>query len=479
MICDGSPVACIGREIINDETFPYWSKRCPGCYENCRDEAISFGLKTQKIGQLASADTLSKLREISQSIDIADITSYSYRGINVGTHTLSSAIRYYKGKITEIENNILREFFFSSMVIAEAAINKIETFQPAVILMSHGAYSTWGPALEAAMIRDVPIVKFGGAYRKQCMYYHKVKSNMTNFHFGYLSDAEWEKRLKTPFTSKEEKRLKKYLEERYVSGMHNFKDIKMSQTSEGKQALFNKLTLTDCKPVWCVFTPIGWDSSANLAQMAFRDFYEWTIETVKIISDIDSVQWLIKTHPAERMYATVDGIGELIRVNFPDLPANIKVIPSDTDINTYNLMRVITGGITCYGTVGLELATLGKPAIVAGDAYYSRRGFTYDALTVDEYKDLLKNVNNIPPSITMEQREKAIKFAYSYYIQRQLPLRMFIRDSDGNALCFDWDKIDSLIPGKDPVIDLICNRFFEGDDFILSDEGIREVVDKL
>jgi hypothetical protein len=345
--------------------------------------------------------------------------------------------------------------------------------------MTTGVYTLWGPALAIALKRGIPVIIVVGAYRKQCTYYCKIKNNYTSFHFGTLSDLEWENRLQAPIASHEEENLKEYLERRYVSNTGHFKDIKMSERFESKQDLFNRLNLTDSKPVWCIFTPLTWDYSADYGKMVYRDFNEWVIETVKAIIDIPGVQWLIKVHPAEKMYNTVEGIGELIRANFPDLPAHIKIIPPDTDINTYNLMNVITGGITCLGTVGLELAAMGKPVIVAADAYYGRKGFTYDALNADEYKDLLRRVHDIPPSLTPEQREKAVKFAYSYFIQRQLPLRMFIRDNDGNWLNFDWDKIDSLIPGNDPVLDLICNRFFEGEDFILGDEVIHQVVDTL
>ena len=473
VICDGSPVACIGRAITDKETLPEWPKRCPGCYEACREEATSFGLKTQNMGGLVSPDTLSKLREISQTIDPASISSFNYKEVDAGSHALSSVIRYYQGKINEFEESILREYLFSTLVTTEAAINKIDSFKPDVIHMSHGMYSLWGPALNIALKRGIPVIKYGGAYRKQCMYYQKIQNNITNFHSGVLSDHEWETRVSMPLLSREEEGVIEYLEERYASNSGRFKHLGFVPKSKSKQALFNRLNLTDDKPAWCIFTHLTWDASVNSTKMAYRDYSEWVIETVKVIKDIPDVQWLIKIHPAEKIFSTVDGVEKLLGLEFTNLPSHIQVIPPDADINTYDIMNIVTGGITCHGTVGLELAVIGKPVIVAADAYYGQKGFTYDGLDADEYKNLLRRAAEIPPSLTPDQREKAIKFAYSYYIQRQLPLRMFEIGVDGSWLYFDWDKIESLIPGHDPVLDLICNRFFDGDDFIMDEDTIE------
>ena len=56
----------------------------------------------------------------------------------------------------------------------------------------------------------------------------------------------------------------------------------------------------------------------------------------------------------------LDSINEL------DLPENIKIIPPSEKINPYYFHRLIDGGVTCFGTSGLEIALAGKPVILVG-----------------------------------------------------------------------------------------------------------------
>jgi len=220
-------------------------------------------------------------------------------------------------------------------------------------------------------------------------------------------------------------------------------------------------------------TNLGWDASLDVAPMAFQTPNDWLVETIKAIIEVSQVQWLIKIHPAEASSSTVQGAMDVIRQHFPDIPQEIKILPPDTDISTYDIYQVIDGEVTCLGnTSGMEMAMLGKPVIDAGQSIYAQRGFSYDGLVPAEYLKYIKMVPDIP-LLSEGQRKDALKLAYSYFIQRQIPLRMF-KIADSHFHSFDWGKVESLLPGRDMVMDMICQQFFQGDDFILDDETIRE-----
>ena len=216
----------------------------------------------------------------------------------------------------------------------------------------------------------------------------------------------------------------------------------------------------------------------DMEQVAFYGYREWTEETLKTIADIPDVQWIIRIHPMEKWGDNTGWVEQTINNMFPNLPAHIKVVPPGANINTYDIFDIITGAVTCEGTVGLEVPVIvGKPVIVAANGYYSGKGFTYDGMTPNEYRDLLRKTLEIPPFLTPEQKEKARKFAYSYFIQRQIPLTIFKTGSNGRPVAFDWSKVESLLPGGDPVVDMICERFFEGEDFILPEDIVNSMYD--
>ncbi|MEO6693838.1 MAG: hypothetical protein ABIY50_03335, partial [Ignavibacteria bacterium] len=50
-----------------------------------------------------------------------------------------------------------------------------------------------------------------------------------------------------------------------------------------------------------------------------------------------------------------------------------------------------------------------------------------------------------------------------------------INKSEGHFGNIDMEKIDQLLPGKDLIMDLICESIIEGKDVVLSDEMIKQV----
>ena len=75
-----------------------------------------------------------------------------------------------------------------------------------------------------------------------------------------------------------------------------------------------------------------------------------------------------------------------INSKFISLPKNIKIIPPNTKISPYSLFPFIDVGIVYNGTVGLEMSTQGIPVVVAGNAHYGKKAFTYDISTKKDRK---------------------------------------------------------------------------------------------
>lgn len=472
VICDGTPVACNARSVTNSESFSDWGEKCLFCYKACENEAKGFNIKTCSLGKLLTSEKLIEFEKLSQTIKIEDINDYKYKGINLGKYTLSALSRYYKGKIIEFEESLLRKYFFSTLVIAESSIRKIESFKPDVIYLSHAIYNTWGPAFKVAMQKGIPVVKLGGGYQRAFTYFRKIVGG-DNVHQGLISDSGWEDRKVKSLSRKENEILDNYFKDRYIKKKNS--DIPMlEKPNDDINDVLSKFNITNSKPIWCIFTNVAWDASIDVAPMAFKSPSDWLVETIKTIIEISDIQWLIKIHPTEATSETVQGAQDIIKNNFKTLPSNIQIISPLANVSPYDIYRIIKGGITCFGnTSGLELAMLGKPMIVAGESIYAKKGFTYDGLTPAKYLNYLKKVPNIP-LLTEKQKGDARKLAFSYFIQRQIPLRMFNIENN-HFHSFNWGKVELLLPGKDLVMDMVCERFFKGEDFILSDEIVDEL----
>ena len=121
-----------------------------------------------------------------------------------------------------------------------------------------------------------------------------------------------------------------------------------------------------------------------------------------------------------------------------------------------------------YGTAGLELALMGKPVILGGEAHYGGLGFTHEGLTPITYREFLRKAARLGP-LTEEQRQDVRKYAYSHFVQRQIPLEI-VHDPRTEWWGLQHDKRHLLLPGSDPFIEFICDRLVDGRDFNMPEE---------
>jgi hypothetical protein len=215
--------------------------------------------------------------------------------------------------------------------------------------------------------------------------------------------------------------------------------------------------------VWAVLAHINWDSVSDYAPMAYPSFDDWMIDTIKTAIQVTDVQWLIKIHPIEAWDNPASGVQRLIEREFPNLPDHVRVIPAEEDVSPANMFELIDGGVTVYGTAGLELALMGKPVILGGEAHYGGLGFTHEGLTPITYREFLRKAAKLG-RLTDEQRADVRKYAYSHFVQRQVPLEI-VHDPGTEWWALQHEKRDLLLPGNDEFVQFICDCLVEGKDF--------------
>ena len=90
-------------------------------------------------------------------------------------------------------------------------------------------------------------------------------------------------------------------------------------------------------------------------------------------------------------------------------------------VNSYALAKQSNAAII-YGTkMGIELAYMGIPTIVAGELWARNKGFTLDASSREDYLALL---DRLPLSHELDEAvlERAAKYAFHFFFRRTIPL---------------------------------------------------------
>lgn len=472
IICNGPYRACIRREVTDNSPVHRWHETCHKCSALTSNILYAMGIPFSFNGDYVEPDSKSLIWQKVKRCQYDDLDHFHLQGINVGKNARSAIIRFLKGKKINGHEDVVKEFLFSAMFNTLASKAAIEKIKPSRIFMSHGIYADWGPALKNAISKEIPVVGWMASYKKASFYFRHLSDDI-HISIHNLSDAGWRSVANKDLDDSQQASLEQYLSDRYKDNS-SFDLKKLSAYSGNTELLYRKLDLIPEKPVWGILAHISWDAVADSAPMAHRSFDEWILDTVKEISKIKNVQWIIKIHPAETWDSTAQGVASLLNYHYPTLPDHVKILMPDINLNPLDFFHLIDGGITVYGTAGLELALMGKPVIVSGSAHYGGKGFTYDCLDPPAYRKLLHEAERLKP-ITSEQRQLAKKYAHAYFIQRQIPLPV-VNDPQSDWWRFQYDKKDMLLPGKDPFVDFICARILDGEDFIMK-EALVQLAD--
>jgi hypothetical protein len=462
VICDGALSGCIQRE-VDKEPLERWEMQCSGCVQGGVGALESVGLSYVGIGELVLPQQRKELREVCQLVPAEELNSYEYRGVQVGMFAEASTRRYLKGLSLEGYEQVFREYLYSALVCTEAARVSLSRLEPnRLFIQNHIFHVGWAPMFRIAMGAGLPVILWGGGlYKDGGIALRPAKdTQFRSLHF--MTDESWQQRAALPLTKEEHIALTAFLDDFYRK--QRASTIGQSQRYRSRKELLRRLNITDNKPIWCIFPPISWGELADFLINIYPDVISWVHDTIRVINEIQEVTWLIKIHPAESKKGAVCGMESLIRRAFPEVDWDKRIIPSKSDILLQDLFPILSGGVTIRGTSGLELAIQGLPVILAGQAHYGGKGFTYEPSSREEYVELLRNASRLGP-LSEEQRKLARQYAYSLFLQRKIPMNMGVGPYRFAPL--DFRKLDLLLPGHDTAMDMICDRIIDGGEFIL------------
>lgn len=191
------------------------------------------------------------------------------------------------------------------------------------------------------------------------------------------------------------------------------------------------------------------DANTTTSRSIYRDYYQWLVNTLDIIHNINNVNWLLRAHPGRAVYNEGDFIYEIFS-KYED-KNNIYVL--DDDISSDALYEIIDGAVTVLGTCGLEFSSFGIPVVCAGLSSYGGFGFTMEPLSEDEYIHCLSHMDEIVP-LSQEKIDLARKVSYAYFNLRK-PVDVFDEIFD-ESLKMNADKTNDF------VIERLNNLYEEG-----------------
>jgi len=477
LLCDEALPAC---QLCEPRIFPdaaSFTKHgprslCNICFRPAKEKYLDIGINARQYSQYLRKEDVDLAKELSITIPIGKIECFKVDSVAVGEHAKAGTLRFFaRGTISgdQASNEVYRRYFEAALLTHYAIRNLIEQEDIDIAVFHHGIYVPQGVIGETLRSKNVRVVNWNVAYRRNCFifshddtYHHTLMSESTH----HWDDMEW--------SNEHEQLIDDYLVSRRFGArdwIHFVGDPVLD-----KQRILERLGCDKDKPMVLCLSNVVWDAQLHYPQNAFENMIEWVLDTIKYFATRPDLQLVIRIHPAEIRGAvpTKQPLESEIREYFKELPDNVFIVPPDSNISSYVLAELCDSAII-YGTkMGVELTAMSIPVIVAGEAWIRNKGLTCDVMTKDEYHGILGKLP-FEQRLADEKTTKAKKYAYHFFFRRMIPVECFTIGSEFQPYYFEGSVTD-ILPGKDPGLDTICQGILEGTPFIYTSLQERRIA---
>ena len=478
LLCDRALPACLACESTwwpdGEHFVGHGPERtlCRSCFGPAAHMWSDLGLTVNLFGTYTTEADRNAAWHLANETAEQDLDGLEYLGVRVGMHARSGALRYFAIGNFDREPNALavRRRFLAAAIVATTALDRLfakEGYD--VCVAHHGIYVPQGLLIDLARKHHVRLVTWNIAYRTGSF----IFSHDDSYHFTLMDEptSVWEN---LPWNPALQHALDNYMTSRAAGTMDwvSYHD----GTGQSLADLKKQFGIDFDKPTIAAFTNVLWDAQVFYPSNAFPGMLDWLIETICYFAKRPDLQLVIRVHPAEIKNPTKSRemvVGELTRL-MPQLPPNVFVIPPTASANSYAIARAANAAII-YGTkMGVELAYMGVPTIVAGESWARNKGITLDVASREGYLALF---DRLPLAERLDARTKrrAERYAFHFFFRRTIPLEFLtVRKNAWPPFHLAVETLDTLRPGRSLGLDIICDGILKHDPFIYPAEVMIE-----
>ena len=482
LLCDRALPACLACEASwwpDEEHFLDFGPQqtlCGACFRPANHMWSDLGVDLKLIGTYVGDEDRASAWRLANATPERELDKVEYLGVRVGMHARAGALRYLAvGNFTHEPNALrVRRRFLAAALIATTALDRLfakEAYD--VCVAHHGLYVPQGLLVDLAHKHGVRLVTWNIAYRAGSF----IFSHDDTYHFTLMHEPTevWDA---LPWSSALQQALDAYMISRATGAMDwvSYHDGSGQSLEELKQ----EFGIDFAKPTVAAFTNVLWDAQVFYPSNAFPSMLDWLVETIAYCAKRPELQLVIRVHPAEvknpvKSRETV--VGALARL-VPVLPPNVFVIPATASANSYAIARASNAAII-YGTkMGVELAYMGVPTIVAGESWARNKGITLDAQSREGYFALLDRLP-LNEGLDAATKLRAARYAFHFFFRRTIPLEFLtVRKGAWPPFKLEIETIDALREGRSAGLDIICDGILKRASFVYPAETFIELGER-
>ena len=392
--------------------------------------------KIPSIGELLVSYSTFDIEVLDSEVQELINKQFIYNNIDLFEYIEASLVRFFLSapdkKLLEKEEDYDKALLFftkNALLSYKVAEASIDSYNPNLMITSHGIYSTWGVFMKKYLQKNIKVVSYGGnGYVVDAIDFGINDVAANKIDNGFFND--WVKSLDRKTTNKFINLADNTMKNRFSGKSADTGRIKNYVGNSQNQNIEKiKLLKRESKQVFAIFPNVMWDNATTFKEWntIFSSPIEWLIETVRYFMEQNDKVLVIRVHPAEYLWMEVRvSIKDILQEYFGNIifqNKNIIFIPPNEKILSYELFPLLNAGIVYNGTIGLELMYQNIPLIMGARTAYSYKNFTKDLKDKSEYFTAFENSNEI---LKKQQDGKLLLklFIYEYFYIHGVPLKI-------------------------------------------------------
>jgi hypothetical protein len=430
---------------------------CRRCQARATVSLDNLGFSRRWLGEFVSQARREEAAAWAERIPPAEMRTASFEEMPLGEWVQSSVVSYFRQYPPDMNNQrvvkVYRGFLLSAAIVAIGLKQYLQAGTVDSALLFNGRQSITRVALEIFQQRGIRVLT-----HERPEYIRGNLNVRPNAHCMNLQPFRelWNTWSQVPLDRKSlDATLKWLIQRRYGA---NLAWIPFNTSSVRDASIRARFNFSPHKCLWALFTSSTDEVAGDpLWQGPYESQAEWVGDVVQWVALREDVELVIKVHPNLGGNIYIGKAVDELRVYQQmkaALPANVRIVMPDDGVNAYSLADEADLGLTFGSTIGLEMAMLGKPVLLASRAIYEVGSQFLTLRSRESLPGLLER--SLQAVANRQIQSEAFRLAYYYIFAFEQPFPAVTVLGLFEAKSSYSDPLD-LADGKDCFLDRICN----------------------
>jgi hypothetical protein len=433
---------------------------CAGCLR--QSEATFSNSEVSEFDYKPNADLDKKL----DSLGLPQLMKFEYLGTPLGELVLPS-IRWILRRHHLLDDQYTRDLFKNYLKSAWSLAGQFEKLldesRPQALVVFNGMQYPEATARWLARRRGIRVVSHEVGMQPLSAYF--TDGDATAYDLDIPKDFQLD--------PAQNEKLDAYLTARFKGDFH-MAGVQFWPEMSQLSPEFLQLA-KEFKQVVPVFTNVIFDTSQPHANVIFEDMFTWLDDILSVAKDHPETLFVIRAHPDEARVgkASEESVAEWAQKRQLEIVPNLRFIPPQEFINSYDLIRMAKFVLIYNSTIGMEASILGAGVLSAGKARYTASDVVWFPQDKPAYfaqlEDLLQADHvEVPPHFKANAR----RFLFWQLYRSSLSFEEFL-EPDGvwagyvKLKEFEWQN---LLPVNSETMAVLSNGLLQNGDFMLMED---------